>query len=216
MFKRMLTKKKKAPPSAISTLDNLNETLEMLEKKEHVLQKKISVEIERAKKFTQSKNKKAAIQCLKKKKLFEAQIEQLANFQLRVHDQMIMLEGVKATTDTVDALKTGASAIKSIQFSLSVDDIEKTMEEVNEDTESMKQIQDALAAPVGAAADIDEDELEAELEELEGEELEEKLLQPPSSTHEMPLPSENHPKKENLQPNSDVDELAELQAEMAL
>ncbi|RWR92226.1 vacuolar protein sorting-associated protein 32 2 isoform X1 [Cinnamomum micranthum f. kanehirae] len=174
----MLTKKKKAPPSAISTLDNLNEvcfgtdftemgfsfpqnatipqfvhfcclqTLEMLEKKEHVLQKKISVEIERAKKFTQSKNKKggcscnvpqvlvsiefpvyrstkstfsAAIQCLKKKKLFEAQIEQLANFQLRVHDQvstMIMLEGVKATTDTVDALKTGASAIKSIQFSL--------------------------------------------------------------------------------------------------
>lgn len=30
------------------------------------------------------------------------------------------------------------------------------MEEVNEDTESMKQIQDALAAPVGAAADIDE------------------------------------------------------------
>eukprot|EP00268_Persea_americana_P023777 TRINITY_DN2328_c0_g1_i1.p1 TRINITY_DN2328_c0_g1~~TRINITY_DN2328_c0_g1_i1.p1 ORF type:complete len:217 (-),score=74.96 TRINITY_DN2328_c0_g1_i1:1369-2019(-) len=216
MLKRMLTKKKKAPPSAISTLDKLNETLEMLEKKEHLLQKKISVEIERAKKFTQSKNKKAAIQCLKKKKLFEAQIEQLANFQLRVHDQMIMLEGVKATTDTVDALKTGASAIKSIQFSLSVDDIDKTMEEVNEHTESMKQIQDALAAPVGAAADIDEDELEAELEELEGEELEEQLLQPPSNTHEMPLPSESRPEKENLQPNSDVDELAELQAEMAL
>ncbi|XXG86012.1 hypothetical protein AAC387_Pa11g1004 [Persea americana] len=216
MLKRMLTKKKKAPPSAISTLDKLNETLEMLEKKEHLLQKKISVEIERAKKFTQSKNKKAAIQCLKKKKLFEAQIEQLANFQLRVHDQMIMLEGVKATTDTVDALKTGASAIKSIQFSLSVDDIDKTMEEVNEHTESMKQIQDALAAPVGAAADIDEDELEAELEELEGEELEEQLLQPPSSTHEMPLPYESRPEKENLQPNSDVDELAELQAEMAL
>eukprot|EP00268_Persea_americana_P023779 TRINITY_DN2328_c0_g1_i3.p1 TRINITY_DN2328_c0_g1~~TRINITY_DN2328_c0_g1_i3.p1 ORF type:complete len:140 (-),score=52.93 TRINITY_DN2328_c0_g1_i3:1369-1788(-) len=130
--------------------------------------------------------------------------------------QMIMLEGVKATTDTVDALKTGASAIKSIQFSLSVDDIDKTMEEVNEHTESMKQIQDALAAPVGAAADIDEDELEAELEELEGEELEEQLLQPPSNTHEMPLPSESRPEKENLQPNSDVDELAELQAEMAL
>lgn len=34
------------------------QTLEMLEKKEHLLQKKISVEIERAKKFTQSKNKK--------------------------------------------------------------------------------------------------------------------------------------------------------------
>jgi hypothetical protein len=30
----------------------------------------------------------AAIQCLKKKKLYETQIEQLSNFQLRVHDQV--------------------------------------------------------------------------------------------------------------------------------
>lgn len=86
----------------------------------------------------------AAIQCLKKKKLYETQIEQLSNFQLRVHDQVmkdievfqifnicpcikligghfvqiIMLENAKATTDTVDALRSGSSAVKAIQQSL--------------------------------------------------------------------------------------------------
>ncbi|XP_058072834.1 uncharacterized protein LOC131221560 isoform X2 [Magnolia sinica] len=33
---------------------------------------------------------------------------------------MIILEGAKATTETVDALRTGASAMKSIQISLQV------------------------------------------------------------------------------------------------
>ncbi|XP_010931425.1 vacuolar protein sorting-associated protein 32 homolog 1 isoform X2 [Elaeis guineensis] len=216
MLKRLLTKPKKQPPSALSTLDRLHETLEMLEKKEHVLQKKISGEVEKAKDYTKAKNKKAAIQCLKKKKLYEAQIEQLGNFQLRVHDQMIVLEGAKATTDTIDALRTGSSAVKSIQQSLSIDDIEKTMEQANEHTENMRQIQEALAMPVGAAADFDEDELEAELEDLEGEELEEELLQPPSTVPATRLPNPNQPERETPRPASDVDELAALQAEMAL
>ncbi|XP_058071695.1 uncharacterized protein LOC131220860 [Magnolia sinica] len=36
---------------------------------------------------------------------------------------MIMLEGAKATTETVDALRTGASAMKSIQISLYQDPV---------------------------------------------------------------------------------------------
>jgi charged multivesicular body protein 4 len=60
----------------------------MLEKKEKVLQKKIALEIQKAKEFTRLKNKRAAIQCLKRKKLYEVQVEQLGNFQLRIHDQV--------------------------------------------------------------------------------------------------------------------------------
>nr|ABK25790.1 unknown [Picea sitchensis] len=107
MFSRLFGRpKEEANP--ISTLDKLNETLEMLEKKEKVLQKKIQAEVEKARDFTRAKNKKAAIQCLKRKRLYEVQIEQLGNYQLRIHDQMIMLEGAKATTETVAALRTGS------------------------------------------------------------------------------------------------------------
>ncbi|KAG6586464.1 Vacuolar protein sorting-associated protein 32-like 2, partial [Cucurbita argyrosperma subsp. sororia] len=164
--------KPKQEANALATLDKLNETLEMLEKKENVLIKKAAAEVEKAKEFTRVKNKRAAIQCLKRKRLYEQQVEQLGNFQLRIHDQMIMLEGAKATTETVDALRTGASAMKAMQKATNIDDVDKTMDEINEQTENMKQIQEALSTPIGAAADFDEDELEAELEELESAERE--------------------------------------------
>ena len=41
-------------------------------------------------------------------------------------------------------------------FSRNIDDVDKTMDEINEQTENMKQIQDALSAPIGAAADFEE------------------------------------------------------------
>ncbi|RZS21337.1 hypothetical protein BHM03_00053966, partial [Ensete ventricosum] len=161
----------------------------------------------------------AAIQCLKRKRLYEQQVEQLGNFQLRIHDQMIMLEGAKATTETVDALRTGAAAMKAMQKATNIDDVDKTMDEINEQTENMKQIQEALATPIGAAADFDEDELEAELEELEGAELEEQLLQPATTAPSAPVhvPTGRVPARPAPQKNTaEEDELAALQAEMAM
>eukprot|EP00252_Welwitschia_mirabilis_P018023 TRINITY_DN40184_c0_g1_i1.p1 TRINITY_DN40184_c0_g1~~TRINITY_DN40184_c0_g1_i1.p1 ORF type:complete len:222 (+),score=74.96 TRINITY_DN40184_c0_g1_i1:354-1019(+) len=220
MFSRLFGRPKENP-SPLTTLDKLNETLEMLEKKEKVLQKKIQTELEKAKEFTRAKNKRAAIQCLKRKRLYEVQVEQLGNYQLRIHDQMIMLEGAKATTETVDALRTGASAMKAMQKATNIDDVDKTMDEINEQTENMKQIQEALSTPIGSAADFDEDELEAELEELEGAELEEQLLQPAVSAP----PTQHAPSKQPAKPSTqqtrpqtsaEEDEIAALQAEMAL
>lgn len=221
MFSRLFGKPKEEP-TTLATLEKLSETLEMLEKKEAVLNKKITMEVEKAKAYTKAKNKRAAIQCLKRKKLYEVQVEQLGNFQLRIHDQMILLEGAKATTETVDALRTGATAMKSMQKSTNIDDVDKTMDEINEQTENMKQIQEALSAPIGAAADFDEDELAAELEELEDTLLEDQLLQPATSAPIPELPSVSaakqpaRPQKVPAKPSAEDEELAALQAEMAL
>ncbi|GMI88560.1 hypothetical protein like AT4G29160 [Hibiscus trionum] len=218
MFKGLFGKTK-PETNALTTLDKLNETLEMLEKKESVLLKKAAAEVEKAKEYAKGRNKRAAIQCLKRKKLYEQQIEQLGNFQLRVHDQMILLEGAKATTETVDALRTGAAAMKAMQKATNIDDVDKTMDEINEQTENMKQIQEALSNPIGAAADFDEDELEAELEELEGAELEEQLLQPATTAPAAPVQVPAGRQQARPVPQkrtAEEDELAALQAEMAL
>ncbi|KAI8547111.1 hypothetical protein RHMOL_Rhmol07G0169200 [Rhododendron molle] len=220
MFSKVFGKPKQET-NPLATLEKLNETLEMLEKKEKVLLRKAAAEIERAKEFTRAKNKRAAIQCLKRKRLYEQQVEQLGNFQLRIHDQMIMLEGSKATTETVAALRTGAAAMKAMQKATNIDDVDKTMDEINEQTENMKQIQEALSAPIGSAADFDEDELEAELEELEGSELEEQLLQPATTVLAPPLSAPEGKIRPPVRPaprknTAEEDELAALQAEMAL
>lgn len=70
-----------------------------------------------------------------------------------------------------------------------------------------------------------QDELEAELEELEGAELEEQLLQPATTAPAMPTQKYNPAGKQTTQPapqkarpqhTAEEDELAALQAEMAL
>ncbi|CAF2156754.1 unnamed protein product [Brassica napus] len=154
MFTRLFRKPKKKETDTLQTLEKLNETLDMLEKKESLLLKRAAQEVERAKEFTRAKNKRAAMQCLKRKRVYEQQVEQLGNYQLRIHDQMIMLEDSKATTETVDALRSGASAMKAMQKATNIHDVDKTMDEINEQTDNMRQIQDALSAPFGS--DFDE------------------------------------------------------------
>ncbi|RRT59342.1 hypothetical protein B296_00018283 [Ensete ventricosum] len=149
------------------------------------------------------------MQCLRRKKLHGQEVERLGNYQLRIHDQIILLEGAKSTKVTVDALRTGAAAMKAMMKDNNIDDVDKTMDEINEQTQQMKQIQEALSAPTGTAADFDEDELEAELEELEADELEEHLLQPATTA---PALSVHAP----VDPQNEEDELSELQAEMAI
>ncbi|XP_026447541.1 vacuolar protein sorting-associated protein 32 homolog 1-like [Papaver somniferum] len=216
MFTRFFGKPKQDTDALVS-LDKLQETLEMLEKKENVLLGKVSAEVDKAKEFSKAKNKKAAITCLKRKKMLEQQVEQLGNFQLRIHDQMILIEGAKATTDTVDALRTGAAAMKAMQKATNIDDVDKTMDEINEQTQNMKEIQNALANPIGY--DFDEDELEAELEELEELELEEQILDT-ETTYPVPpvhVPQVNQPNRRPLNKNSkEEDEFATLEKEMAI
>jgi hypothetical protein len=43
-----------------------------------------------------------------------------------------------------------------VLFCRNIDDVDKTMDEINDNMENMRQIQDLLSAPMGAAADFDE------------------------------------------------------------
>ena len=135
----------------------------MLEKREALLHKKMAAELQKAKEFNRLKNKRAALQCLKKKKLYEQQVENLQNHQLKLEEQVITLEGSKTTAETFSALNSGAGAMKQLHRDTNIDEVDKVMDDINEQSEKMRQVQEALGQPVGYAADLDEDELDAEL-----------------------------------------------------
>ncbi|KAH7659338.1 charged multivesicular body protein 4 [Dioscorea alata] len=86
MFAKLFRRCRKEPSSGSSSL-KLKQTLAMLKEKEIVLQKKISIEAERAREFTKAKNKQAALESLKRKRYYEVQMEQLESFQSRILDQ---------------------------------------------------------------------------------------------------------------------------------
>ncbi|ERN00222.1 hypothetical protein AMTRI_Chr13g115840 [Amborella trichopoda] len=207
MLVKLFMKPKRLP----STLDKLTQTIRVLEEKECALQNKIAAEVERAKEFIRTKNKRATIQCLKRKRLFEEQVEQLRDFQYRIHIQILMLEGAKAASETLDALKIGALSMQSIQRGMNIDGVKETMDRISEQIEDMRDIQEAVSVPVGLAKGFDDDDLDKELEQLERTAMEEELVQLTMGTSVL------HEKKIFLEKVSNHDEeLYASQEEMPL
>ncbi|ABP00341.1 predicted protein [Ostreococcus lucimarinus CCE9901] len=160
----------------MDAIDRIKTTLEMLEKKESLMARKIAEELANAREANRQGNKRRALQHLKKKKLYEAQLDALATSQLKLQEQVIMLEGSKATSETYGALRSGADAMRRMVKETKIEDVDATMDAISEQTEQMRQVQEALGQPVGFAAELDEDELEEELAELDALDVEDKLL----------------------------------------
>lgn len=95
-----------------------------------------------------------------------------------VHD----LEFAQVELKVVDGLKVGNAALKKLHDLLSIDEIEKIMDETREGIEKQKEIDDILS---GELTENDETEIEAELDVLLAAEVEEKA---PEVTEDMILP----------------------------
>ena len=116
--------------------------------------------------------------CLKQKKMYENQLEQVENNMLRVSEQQMMLENQRITVETISALQNAAKASKTTMSEMDIDNVDKVLADISDTADQMQQIQEAMGQPLGAAADLDEDELEAELQEMEASEMDRELLRP--------------------------------------
>jgi charged multivesicular body protein 4A/B len=110
---KLFGKAKKAPPPSES-IAKLRKTVEMLEKREDYLEKRIQQEVAVAR-ANSSSNKKKAMMALRRKKLMESQIEKLSGARLNLETQMMYLEGATVDKATFDAMRGAASALQGIQ-----------------------------------------------------------------------------------------------------
>lgn len=106
-----------------------------------------------------------------------------------VHD----LEFAQVELRVVDGLKIGNAALKKLHDLLSIDEIEKIMDETREGIEKQKEIDDILS---GELTENDETEVEAELDILLATEFEEKAPKVPKDIILLEIPKELPEKKE--------------------
>lgn len=106
----------------------------------------------------------AALMALKKKKMYEQQLEQVENNILRINENQLMLESTSTQMETVGALHQATKASKQAMADLNIDRVDKVLEEITETNDQLRMVQDALGAPLGPAAELDDDELLNELE----------------------------------------------------
>lgn len=232
MFKRLFGQGGPQPAGApagtpaanqtINAMQKLSDSEEQLEKKKALLEKKIADEMEKAREFTRLKKKNQALMCLKKKKMYEQQLERLDALSSRVMEQKTMLDDQQMTLGVLGAMQQATRAQKNTMKEMKIENIDSTLEEIQEVGDQMRVINEAIAQPVGVFADMDQDDLEAELADLEAEELDNQLLEP------APVPASKAPAAEMRLPNvpqraavpaaktAEELELEALQAELAL
>ena len=67
----------------------------------------------------------AALMCLKKRKLYENQLEAVENNIMRVNEQQMMLENQRTTVETVAALSNAAKASKQTMHEMKIENVDK-------------------------------------------------------------------------------------------
>lgn len=159
----------------------------MLTKKQDFLEKKIYQELLNAKKHG-TKNKRAALQALKRKKRYEKQLTQIDGTLSTIEFQREALENANTNTEVLKNMGVAANAMKTAHENMDIDKVDELMQNITEQQELAQEISDAISKPVGFGEDFDEDDLMAELEELEQEELDKNLLEI-GEAENVPLPN---------------------------
>jgi len=218
----------KKGPQALSTQDalqKLQETEDMLLKKQDFLEKKITTELATAKTHG-TKNKRMALQALRRKKEYEKQQGHLDGVLNTIQTQKHALENASMNSEVLGVVSDAARAMKHAHNEMDVDKVHDLMEDIAEQQEVANEIANAISNPIGLQTD-DEDELLKELEAMAEEDLSKQLLdtdiQPTSerdtiaSAEKFPsAPTEElagvRPKAPAKKTKQDEDDLAELEA----
>ncbi|CCH59729.1 hypothetical protein TBLA_0B09140 [Henningerozyma blattae CBS 6284] len=229
--------KKDLPKKAIV---ELREHINLLTKKQNHLQTQIDNQTTQIKAYLNKGQKLQAKNSLKRRKIFENQLEKLNGQIDSLEQQLFSIESANLNLETMRAMKQGANAMKSIHKGMDIDKVDDTMDDIREQVELGEEISDAISRPLftnGLSNDlIDEDELDNELEALAEDTTHEEALKTTQEVNtpklaktkaqELPNIPSNKIKDSQIAQNpvavdeeeDDEDEraLRELQAEMGL
>ncbi|KAI0347088.1 Snf7-domain-containing protein [Trametopsis cervina] len=160
--------------SSRDAIVTLRQQLQMLEKKEEHLQKRIDEDLKKAKANAVT-NKAVATAALKAKKAKEQELERLQGTRFQLEMQINTLESASFNAETMAAMKKASTALKDIHGKLTIDRVDATMAELQDQTQLANEVSEAISSQTYAGVDIDDDELKQELADLEQDELNERL-----------------------------------------
>ncbi|EEQ33823.1 ESCRT-III subunit protein snf7 [Microsporum canis] len=164
-------KRKDVPKNAILSL---REQLDMLQKREKYLQSQMDEQEAIARKNV-TVNKNAAKTALRRKKLHERSLDQTSAQILQLEQHIYSIESANINQETFNAMKSAKAAMEQIHTGLTIEAVDQTMGELQEQHTLSEEIVNAITnAPIGEP--IDETELENELDNLEQEHIDNKMI----------------------------------------
>eukprot|EP00761_Pharyngomonas_kirbyi_P011784 gb/GECH01011810.1/.p1 GENE.gb/GECH01011810.1/~~gb/GECH01011810.1/.p1 ORF type:complete len:207 (+),score=74.98 gb/GECH01011810.1/:1-621(+) len=110
--------------------------------------------------------KQRAMQLLKQKRMYEGHRDSIYNQQFNVDQVSFTQSSLKDNLDTVQTMKSAAKEMKKQYSKISVEDVEKVQDDMEDMMFDAEEIQDALGRSYGAP-EVDDEDLMDELGELE-------------------------------------------------
>ncbi|KAI9367015.1 Snf7-domain-containing protein [Aspergillus egyptiacus] len=211
-------KRKDAPKEAILALRG---QLDMLQKRERHLENQMAEQEAVAKKNVTT-NKNAAKAALRRKKVHEKNLEQTQAQIAQLEQQIYAIEAANINHETLAAMKQAGAAMEKIHNGMTIEKVDETMDKLREQQQLSDEIATAITSnPLGEQPD--EDELEEELEGLEQETMDERMLHTGTvpvadQLNRLPAPASAEPAKSKKQTEEEDEEaeLEKLRAEMAM
>jgi len=154
---------------------------------------------------------------MKRKKLYQQEQDKIANVKMTLETQVIGLESAAQNAMTFQAMQAGTQTMAKIRNDVGIEKVDDVMDEIKEEMEMAQEINDAIAQPVDPLM-ADEDDLLAELNDLETADLEAELLKPPptATTAEPSLSLPDAPQHDMpVLAKKEEDDLKALEAELA-
>jgi charged multivesicular body protein 4 len=170
--------KKQTKRKTTESINVIREAITKLEKRENFLQKKIDILTKKVQAKVKKKNKKGALVCLKTKKMLEKQVETIMGKKLNLETQIMALEEAVMNVEVVDAMREGGTALNKQINHINIEDVDEMRDDFAEAQDRNEEINTALADPMGGI-DLDDDDLLAELNELEDLNAAEELMDLP-------------------------------------
>jgi len=201
--------------AARDAIVNLRQQLQMIDKKEEHLQKKIEDETKKARANAVS-NRTVATAALKRRKMNEVELNRLGESRLHLEMQVNTLESANMNAETLAAMKKASDALKVIHGRVTMDEVDATIAAVNEQRELANEIAEIISTPL-YTTEIDDDELKQELEDLAQDELNERLNQADHvPVHQPPSAKKVEEATKTAIEDDEEAQLKALQAELAM
>ncbi|GBG34052.1 Sulfate adenylyltransferase [Hondaea fermentalgiana] len=165
---RQAQKTKAEQAQAVQNKGQVEDTAKRLQARVEHLERQQKVLAKEAKVLAAKGNKQAAISRLRKKKMINKEVEKLYGAISNLEQQAFAVESAIGTQEVIKGLRVGKDALKTAYDKIDVDELHDLQDDVAETMQTMEEVDNLLAEPL-SGYDFDEDDLAAELAELDQE-----------------------------------------------
>lgn len=186
------------PPSLNDAASSITTRMTALDEKIKGLDSELSrykTQMEKVSPAAKASIMNKAKDALKRKKMYEAQRQQLSNQSFTIEQTSFAIDTVKDYQTTIAAMSEANKTLKAEQKKLNIDNIEDVQDELEDMLDDFEELNVVMSRTYGAEYEIEDADIEAELacleDELGGLDVQQESLSMPSLPTTSSLPINN-------------------------